>query len=802
MPSSHADIDHQLLQARQLMERVFGFHEFRPGQEEIIEAVLSGEDVLAVMPTGAGKSICYQLPALVLPGTCLVISPLIALMKDQVDSLRVLDLPAVSIHSLMNLGEQEEVLTKLGAGAYRMVYVAPERLRHAPFLNALKKQPVSLVAVDEAHCISEWGHDFRPDYLRISQSLDVLSRPQVIALTATATERVREDIVQQLRLRSPRQFITGFDRKNLFFEVTQVNHSQEKIALLTNHLKNLQGGALVYTGTRKSVERLVGHLRRAGVDASGYHAGMEEEDRNRIQEAFLEARANLIVATNAFGMGIDRSDIRTVIHHQLPGTVEAYYQECGRAGRDGDPAHCLLLFSPADRALQEFFVEASYPSREVVLGVYQILLERTEDPIWLTYREIGSLLQPALPEMAVSSCLRILEEAGVLHRLHRYENRAELYLKISPASILQSTPRKPSGKAQFLRTLADHYTDEELLEGVQFLPEEMTAKARLTKETFRKIMGDLEEKGEGAYIAPFRGRGLRLLQRLNPEELKIDFPRLALRKAYELEKLNRIMAYGTLNRCRRAFLLEYFGEYHREENCGGCDVCRSSGKSLRGAEEKDPLLGVKILSGVARLDGRFGQGMAVKMLTGSKEKNLEKFRLDRLSTYGLLSEYTQEQVEKWVQELTTLGLIKQEKTVLGEKSYPVLVLTLEGREAMHKRETLPLSPPPSQRRTEEKPLEAEFSKDLFEDLRRLRMQLARKEGLPPYCIFHDRTLREMAARRPANPREMLGVVGVGEITFRKYGRFFLDLISSYKENKSEIRISKSETNSKSEFPNQ
>jgi ATP-dependent DNA helicase RecQ len=292
-------------------------------------------------------------------------------------------------------------------------------------------------------------------------------------------------------------------------------------------------------------------------------------------------------------------------------------------------------------------------------------------------------------------------------------------------------------------------------------------------------MGDLEEKGEGAYIPPFRGRGLRLIQRLNPEELKIDFPRLALRKAYELEKLNRIMAYGTLNRCRRAFLLEYFGEYHREENCGGCDVCRSSGKSPRGAEEKDPLLGVKILSGVARLQGRFGQGMAVKMLTGSKEKNMEKFRLDRLSTYGLLAHYTQEQVEKWVQELTTMGLIKQEQRVLGEKRYPVLVLTPEGREAMRKRETLLLSPPPELKRAEEKPLEEEFDKALFEDLRKLRMQLARKEGLPPYSIFHDRTLREMATRRPANPREMLDVVGVGEITFRKYGRFFLDLISSY-----------------------
>jgi ATP-dependent DNA helicase RecQ len=234
-----------------------------------------------------------------------------------------------------------------------------------------------------------------------------------------------------------------------------------------------------------------------------------------------------------------------------------------------------------------------------------------------------------------------------------------------------------------------------------------------------------------------------------------------------------------LNRCRRAFLLEYFGEYHQEGNCGGCDVCRGSGERPKGAEESDPLLGVKILSGVARLRGRFGQGTAVKMLTGSRDKNLEKFGLDRLSTYGLLADYAQEQVDKWVQELTAKGLIKQERAVLGEKNYPVLVLTPEGKEAMRRRETLSLSPSREQKMAEEKPLEEEFDKALFEDLRKLRMQLARKENLPPYCIFQDRTLREMATRRPADPREMLGVVGVGEITFRKYGRFFLDLISSY-----------------------
>jgi len=789
-----SDSDHYLQQARECMAKDFGFRDFRPGQESILEAVFSGEDTLVVMPTGGGKSLCYQLPGLIRPGACLVISPLIALMKDQVDSLRVRDLPVVSVHSLMGMGEQDEALKRIAAGACKIIYASPERLRNGLFMNALKKQPVSLVAVDEAHCISEWGHDFRPDYLRIRQALDSLGGPQMIALTATATERVREDIIHQLRLRAPRLFITGFDRKNLHFEVTPVKGPEEKLSCLASRLDGLQGGVIVYAGTRKGVENIVRYLGRQGIEASGYHAGMEEGDRSRIQEAFLEGRIDLIVATNAFGMGIDRSDIRMVIHQHLPGTVEAYYQECGRAGRDGETSVCLLLFSAGDRRLQEFFIESSYPPREVVLAVYEALLQRQEDPVWLTYREIGDLCNPVVAELAVASSLKILEEAGMIHRLHRYENLAELYLKVRPKEILKSVSKKFSAKVEFLRVLCDHYTDEELMEGIQFLPDEIISKADLSKEAFRRVVADMEEKGEGAYIPPFRGRGLRFLTRPSPQELNIDFEKLHLRKAHQLEKLNQMLAYGTLNRCRRAFLLEYFGERLSSDNCGGCDVCQDRKKrpagSMEGSiEDIDPLLAVKILSGVARLQGRFGQGMAVKMLTGSQEKAIEKFRLHKLSTYGLLAAFSQAQVEQWVQELIGQGCLKQELAVLGEKNYRVLLLTPRGKEIMKKRETLPLSLPPSKEKAAEKPVAKEAAKEsekgLFEGLRRLRLELARKEGLPPYCIFHDRTLWEMVTKRPRTQHEMMTVVGVGEITFKKYGRSFLDLISSYGSGKRE-----------------
>ena len=769
-----------LLQSRELMEKVFGFREFRPGQEAILEAIFSGEEALVVMPTGGGKSLCYQLPGLILSGTTLVISPLIALMKDQIDSLRVFDVPAISVHSLMGIGEQEDALRKIEDGSYKLVYASPERLRSSPFLKALKKRPISLVAVDEAHCISIWGHDFRPDYLKISQALEWLGRPQTIALTATATDRVRQDIVSQLKLRAPKLFITGFDRKNLFFEVAPVKSSKEKFSHLVSRLKGLQGGAIIYAGTRKGVESIARGLGREDIEALGYHAGLEEEERSHIQEDFLEGKMNIIVATNAFGMGIDRSDIRLILHYNFPGSIEAYYQECGRAGRDGDPSTCTLLFSPSDRRLQEFFIEMSYPDREVLLSIYQALLKRPEDPIWLTYREIGQLRNPPVAEMAVSSCLKILEESGVVHRLHRYENLAELYLKRTPKEILSRISKRSPSKIAFIEILAERYTEEELFEGIHLLPEEMIERAHLSKETFRSLMAEIEAEGEGTYIPPFRGRGVRLLSRMASSELPIDFETLRLRKAYQLEKLNRMMDYGTLRQCRRAFLLQYFGEYHSSDNCGGCDYCKGLKGRLTTQEKiSDPLLPIKILSGVARMKGRFGLGMAVKMLTGSKDRAIGKFKLDQLSTYGLLAEFTQEQVENWIQELLEQGYLKQESATLGEKNYRVLLLTPQGWEVMKKRGKIPLSPP-SRKEIREWRMEGEPDKGLFDQLRKLRSELARAEGLPAYCIFQDRTLREMASRLPDSREKMMAIVGVGEITFKKYGALFLDAISTYR----------------------
>lgn len=687
-------IQSSITQALLLMKKVFGFQQFRLGQEETLKSVLAGDDALVIMPTGGGKSLCYQIPALIKPGITLVISPLIALMKDQVDSLDMLNFPVAAIHSLMSPKEQEEVLRQIAAGSIKLVYISPERLQNHLFIEAVKQNTVAMVAVDEAHCISQWGHDFRPDYLRISHTIDSLGKPQTIALTATATDKVRSDIVAQLGLRAPKRFITGFNRSNLFWEVLQTRDEKEKLAVLTRRLASLSGAAIVYTGTRKKVEGLAAKLQRSNIDAKGYHAGLDEAERIRVQEDFMKGRISLVVATNAFGMGIDRSDIRMVIHHTFPGTIEAYYQEGGRAGRDNNPATCLLLYSPADRRLQEFFIEARHPSYKAVFAVYELLQQQPEDLVWLTYRNIAEMASERISEMAVASCIKILEDDGAIQRLKRYDNRAELCLHIKPQKLLAGLSSRARGKRSLLGLLDGLHGEEELASGIQFIPDELAAAAGISSESLRRALSEMEERGEATYTPPFRGRGVRILKRVEPSELTIDFEALRVRKGYELEKLDQVMAYASGKKCRRTFLLRYFGDEVESGGCNSCDICRKPGRKLRPeVPASEPITTVKILSGIARLKGRFGQAMTAKVLTGSKEKMVFRFELNRLSTYGLLSEYTQIQVQQWIQELVSKECVTSKTVSAGVNAYPVLELTGLGREVMAGRQTVLLSHP-------------------------------------------------------------------------------------------------------------
>ncbi|ALA60794.1 RecQ family ATP-dependent DNA helicase [Nitrospira moscoviensis] len=342
----------------QHLQHHFGFAGFRPGQEEVIRAVLARRDVLTVMPTGQGKSLCYQLPATLLPGLTVVVSPLIALMQDQVESLRKRDIAAVAFHSGLPDDERERVIQALRLQRLKLLYLAPERMQHEGFLRLLRPCLVSLLVVDEAHCISQWGHNFRPDYMKLGHLRVELHRPPCLALTATATPRVQTDICERLSLQEPLRLITGFRRPNLGLSVRRCVSREEKFEALHTLLRSTESGSvIVYCATRRAVEEVAAALDRVPGRAAFYHAGLADEERSQVQDDFQRGAVRILVATNAFGMGIDKSDVRMVVHFDIPGSVEAYYQEAGRAGRDGRPARCVILFQERDIGTQEFFIQ-------------------------------------------------------------------------------------------------------------------------------------------------------------------------------------------------------------------------------------------------------------------------------------------------------------------------------------------------------------------------------------------------------------------------------------------------------------
>lgn len=427
------------MSAQEVLASHFGFREFLEGQERVVQAILAGDDVCVIMPTGGGKSLCYQLPALMLEGITVVVSPLIALMKDQVDALAAKRIPATFINSSLGEKEMEERIARMTRGEYRLVYIAPERFKSERFVRALAPLSIALFAVDEAHCISQWGHDFRPDYLRLRWALKDLGQPQVAALTATATPEVRADIIEQLALgkfgrQEPRVFVAGFARHNLTLGVAQVKNKADKLARIAAMVRQQRTG-IIYCATRKNVEKVAAEL---GQGVVAYHGAMTPDQRARAQEKFMTGQCDVAVATNAFGMGIDRADLRFVIHFDIPGSLEAYYQEAGRAGRDGEPARCEMLYNYADVRTQEFFIEGANPTRELIAAVYHTLRRICgTSGIELPIAEIAERVPGAKNEMAVGSVLHHLERAGFLARDYRPGSRTYTTRLVEPVKKLE-----------------------------------------------------------------------------------------------------------------------------------------------------------------------------------------------------------------------------------------------------------------------------------------------------------------------------------------------------------------------------
>lgn len=676
----------------------FGLRQFRPGQQDVIRAVLARQDCLCIMPTGGGKSLCYQLPAVARSGLTLVVSPLIALMKDQVDALQSLGISATYINSSLTLPEQRERMDRMAAGEYRLVYIAPERLRNSLFLERLRSVRVELLAVDEAHCISEWGHDFRPDYARLGLLRQRIGSPPTIALTATATPVVRDDVVQQLQLREPQVVVTGFRRTNLHFEVITAHSQAEKTRELIEFLEQTSGAGIIYAATRKRCGELVEMLANAGVKrkVAFYHAGLAPDERRRVQEAFMADQVQIIVATNAFGMGIDKRDLRFVVHYNIPGSLEAYYQEAGRAGRDGERSRCVLLYSWADRKIQEFFIESSYPPAEIVEEVYDYLRELDEDPIEQTLQEIKETLNLPIANEGVSACEKMLEQCGALERLDSRQNMGAVRIDSELPTLVDLLPREAKNPRKVLQTI-ERFIGDIRNERVFMRAEAIAKAADMEVAAVNRALKELNKLQAFSYVPPFRGRAIHMLERDKDfDELEIDFAELERRKAAEYAKLDHMIDYAETRNCRQRAVLDYFGD-PSPGNCGLCDNCggvrsvsvsSSPGQpSKTAAQHPHVVEAVRIvLSGAARINGRFGKGLLVRMLCGSSSKEVTRFGLAKLSTFGMLQTLKQPEVTAIVDGLLKLRLLKQEEY---ERGRPMIEITDEGEAVM--RGQLPLA---------------------------------------------------------------------------------------------------------------
>lgn len=576
------ELEKQKQQTKELLKLHWGYDSFRLGQEKAINAVLEGKSTVVIMPTGGGKSLCYQLPALVLDGVTIVISPLIALMKDQVDSLTRVGIPATFINSSISQQETFNRLESVRQGGIKLLYIAPERFYNEDFVKALASIKVSLFAIDEAHCISQWGHDFRPSYTRLKRAIELCGNPRVLALTATATPEVKEDIIAQLGLTDPEMIITGFSRPNLQFGVIQAKDAQ-KPQFILDAVKSLpEASGIIYVSTRARVDGLLEILLENDIEAAAYHAGMDQEDRKWVQNNFLGNKIKVIVATNAFGLGIDKPDVRFVIHYDMPGTVEAYYQEAGRAGRDGKKSYCLLLFNSRDRILHEFFIKGDNPSVENIQEIYQTLLNYEQDSVMITYAELASLLSENIPEMAIGTCLKILEKQGVIFRSK--EKSSSAFIKIAnDFQIIKDALGKKAKKAIDIISLLEEKYKSQLLEGLNINLEEMAAVLNVKKDSLLRVIKRLATENLAEYLPPFKGTEIKILKRLDRSELELDKDTLKHKLSKAYDKLDKIEDYVFTLDCRQKYILDYFGDFESND-CGLCDSCLAKRGYARKAE--------------------------------------------------------------------------------------------------------------------------------------------------------------------------------------------------------------------------
>ncbi|MCF8365149.1 MAG: RecQ family ATP-dependent DNA helicase [Bacteroidales bacterium] len=575
-----------------ILLQYWGYTTFRPMQEDIILSVMKGQDTLALLPTGGGKSICYQVPALAMEGICLVVSPLIALMKDQVEQLKARKIKAFAIYSGMHFNEIEVALNNAVYGDAKLLYVSPERLASRQFREVLQYMKVNFVAVDEAHCISQWGYDFRPPYLQIAEIRDMIPKVPILAVTASATPEVVDDIQEKLNFREKRVIRQSFERENLAYVVL---YEEDKNGRIINMFNKVPGSAIVYAGTRRRTYDFARFLVKNGISAEHYHAGLSNAERDQKQQNWMKGKTRVIVATNAFGMGIDKPDVRLVVHVDLPGSPEAYFQEAGRAGRDLKKSWAAVLYQDADLLDAEKQFESSFPEMDTIRRVYQALGNYLKLALGsgqnLSFDfDISNFSHQYNFEPVVAySALKFLEKEGYLILTEGVHNPPKIHFKLQGEDLYRFRVEHPKLDG-FVKLILRLYTGL-FSQFVKISLTEISNKTKLSTEKIAALLEQLDHLEVVNYIPPkSKPQIIMTIERLDSKDLYLAKENYDLRKQIARKRLDALKDYLTNKRnCRSLFLLSYFGETGKQR-CGKCDVCLERNKAQISKAEFDNVL--------------------------------------------------------------------------------------------------------------------------------------------------------------------------------------------------------------------
>lgn len=754
------------------LKKYFNLENFRESQEEIIQDIINKKNVLAIMPTGAGKSLLYQLPSLLCNTYSIIISPLISLMQDQVESLNKQNVRAAYINSSLDSQEIRKVLSQLNDGKIKMLFVAPEKLDNPFFVEQIKQTNPTYLFIDEAHCISQWGHNFRPSYRNIKMFADSLGIENISAFTATATPDVKTDIIKQLNLIEPSIYSLGFKRENLELIVSTSKDKKEKVLELVNNKQS----AIIYTSTRKNAEQLTEFLKLKNVNAEYYHAGQSTGLRTIIQNDFISNNIKVIVATNAFGMGIDKPDVRLVIHYNIPGSIENLYQEFGRAGRDGKNAKVVLFYSKKDIGLQEFFIRNNHPNFEQVKLCYDAICNYHK--IALNFKpetqfEIDSNIEELLRRNSISkniliSSMNILESGG--------------YIQQSPPSMNKRTVKFHFTKdklKEHIKKLSNTSLKDLLLVfvkiyGSKIFSQQTTINFSVIQNHYKFSTTNIDNQlrhlfklGIIQYNQPsFNIRFKFLTERIKSDRLIFNNSKTNKQLENSLNKLSLIEDYVFTSDCRFKFILNYFGEGENNYKCGKCDNC-NSGTSI--TEDKNYISEI-IIRTLQEYKGGLSTSRMLGILSGKSKAIVAK----SISTYGSCTHYKNEEIEKYFEILVKQNIIKN----------------FQGNLHLSKEYNLELEPS-DKIDTNEQIFEYENSLELFNNLREERKRFAKKFNQNPEIICSNEILKDLSKQQPTLPSEIMSVPGFTQRMYNKIGEDFLELIKEHK-NKSKIHRHKNE----------